>query len=379
MGAIVTTFYIENMYNKAAYCGLKRWCHTASWLARTVPGSPQQIVFVNSETVAHLSRRRRQRQDLRGIVERECPDARVLGFSPELLDVTVKWENRSDRGSLGYGCPGYGAPKTLLKWAAVDPRHYLGGGGGGSGRGSGGSGSSSSSSSSSSSNERAPETVLFLDSDVDAAWYASAASLRRLGLAAKLDAFARDAACDLCATPDHSTPVNTGVMLLKPSAAIYEEGLAVLRTLAFNKTNGFNHSGPVRQAIEPTIEALPSERARLRLRGSAAYVDNTWNFICGDADQGLFTTVYLARHRRFCTPIGTRPAMVHHFWASDKPWHDPPSCARYFAFLDEHTNASIGGTATNSLEESPCTRYLKAKRAKLPNRTRCRGRPWPAI
>jgi hypothetical protein len=260
-----------------------------------------------------------------------------------------------------------------------------------------------------------PPVVLMLDTDVDATWHLPAA---KLGMGGRHDAtrlvsaFARDAACQLSGTPDHSSPINGGVLLLKPNRTVYEEGLQLLRTRTFDATAGFNRSGSLRSAMNASMPAL-SGAARRLAESTFAYQANTWDFVNGDADQGLFTAIYMARGR-FCAPRHRR-LCVQHFMAREKPWQDPPSCSRYFDFLGpigtagsatadasarvaaamragdrvaRATGAAILGPAAGQpsgdpglLERSPCSQYLLWKATKMSaNRTRsCRGVAWPVF
>jgi len=328
------------------------------------------LVLHNHESVVR-TRKGSQRQDLSDAVRKECPHARVVEFDPELVAVAKRWQNRSrDLLSEHLGaCPAYGVQKTLLKWAALDPRIYT-------------------------SRLGRPPIALFLDSDVDATWHSSVVAQimsGRLNVSQKLDAFVNDPSCQAVATPDRSSPMNTGVMVLKPSKSIYEEGLELLRTRVFTRRSGFNQTGSVRQALNTTMSSLAAG-ARRRIAYALGFKDDTWDFFCGDADQGLFTTMFMARGTgRYCAPrLGTRVLSVRHFWWKDKPWHDPPSCPRYFAFLNQ-SSAAAGEDAlaaetassldSSGLETSPCSRYLrmKARKIRLVPERRCRGEDWPVV
>ena len=278
MGALVTTFAINAPPSPMSFCGLLRWCHTADWIVTNVMPGLDVIIFT----------------DAHDIVRRECPKARILPFDNTLVHVATRWSKRNHgnkhrmQAEPGSSCPA----NTLLKWEVVNPRHY-------------------------------PENtgvVMYLDSDVDARWCTSVEELERFHFKQKLAEFAVDASCALRATPDHQAPVNTGIMLLKPSYKMYREGLAMLRTRSFNLQTGFNETGPPKLALNTTARA---EREVAKARG---YWANTWDFVCGDGDQGLFTTMYMARHQQFCVPrYWDKPLRVQHFWGSDKPWCVPPT------------------------------------------------------
>ena len=191
-------------------------------------------------------------------------------------------------------CP----PSTLLKWEVVNPRHYT------HLRGKAGAATNG--------------VILYLDSDIDARWITSVKALKRYEFHRKLEEFAADEGCRLRATPDHAAPVNTGIMLLKPSLRMYREGLAVLRTRSFTLATGFNQTGRPMVALNATVSGPRAERLVTKAQG---YWKDTWNFVCGDGDQGLFTTMYMARHQQFCVPkYWDKELRVQHFWGMEKPW-----------------------------------------------------------
>ena len=63
---------------------------------------------------------------------------------------------------------------------------------------------------------------------------------------------------ELLGTPDYSSPLNTGVMLLKPSAARYAEGVQVLQRCVFNRTLGWELAG------RPSTLSVTPRRVRRR-------------------------------------------------------------------------------------------------------------------
>jgi hypothetical protein len=330
MGALVTTFYVARESNHRAYCGLKRWCHTADWAAANVVPGLDVLIITNMVELA----------------QHECPNARVVPFNRGLVNMVSQWDTRStrlDRGSrVTSSCPF----NTLLKWDAVSPRHYRTG----------------------------TRSVLYLDSDVDAGWMTSVAALKRYRFLQKLEEFEHDQTCDLRATPDHMAPVNTGIMLLKPSKSMFAEGMAVLRTRAFSLSTGFNGTGPPKEALAATVSGPHAQPLVMKARG---YWTNSWDYVCGDGDQGLFSAMYQARHQRFCVPkYWDKELRVHHFWGGDKPWYNPPSCARYFMFLQKLPQTKRRKNATTAYGD--CTAYLLSQ-SRMVKRLNCLGRSWPLI
>ena len=263
----MTTIYIEvgDEISRQHYCGLPRWCRNAAWAIEHVAPTAETIIFTNEDAIA--------------LVRRECPGARVLPFDSTLVELARRWHVRpgaygwstehvrhttatAGRGRALSQAPTHALPQSsggcplfaVLKLQVIDPRRY---------------------------SRAAAGLVLFLDIDVDIQWDTSAKALRHHDVAGKLEAFRRDASCLLRASPDHGTPVNTGVMLLKPMRRMYERGLALLRTRSFDTARGFNGTGSLRQALRRLV-GQASSRSR-GVRKSYAYKNNTWDFTGGNS------------------------------------------------------------------------------------------------
>ena len=95
---------------------------------------------------------------------------------------------------------------------------------------------------------------------------------------------------------DHSTPVNTAYMIVKPNASLYEEGIAALMRAAggaFNRTHGWDLVGPPREVVPPADPSwIMLRRKRLEI-----FTLNDWTFVCADIDQGFFFYMYRVRHQ----------------------------------------------------------------------------------
>ena len=152
--------------------------------------------------------------------------------------------------------------------------------------------------------------------------------------------------CAIQATPDHSAMVHGGIMLIKPNRTLYDTAHAILRERAFNYTHGFEFKGSPQQVI------LHPEKIVTKARG---YWADTWKFVGGGSDQGLFSYLRTRVHL-FAFDWNIR---VRHFWAADKPWR-LFSCKRFF-----HTASPY------------CQDHLKKYQKKAtPN---CMGREWPIL
>lgn len=121
------------------------------------------------------------------------------------------------------------------------------------------------------------------------------------------------------------SPINGGVILLKPSEQLYAIGMDIIRTLRWNVTHGFNMTGRPRDLLSAEDVA----------RFSSTYMveSNTYNIVNGDADQGLFVLVYAMLDRSYRTTSNNQ-YYVHHNWAASKPWAFKANCALYFEELD---------------------------------------------
>ena len=145
---------------------------------------------------------------------------------------------------------------------------------------------------------------------------------------------------ELAAGPDGASAINGGLLLLKPSLATFQLGRRILRTRRFDVQHGFNGSGRPRDVLPH--ERMPQWFAR-ELNRTHMVKKDTWDFTNGDADQGLFSYVYLVAQRMAAfmpsPPLGRHMAgwnsshHVAHFWGPSKPWKTWGVCPRWYAFL----------------------------------------------
>jgi hypothetical protein len=146
---------------------------------------------------------------------------------------------------------------------------------------------------------------------------------------------APDASIRMVASADWSSPINAGLLLLRPSAAIFREGLDALHA-PFDTSRGWNRTGGP-AALMGAAGLLHTDGSTLHYQGAPARIDHqNWDFVGSDIDQGLFFYVLLARHRvgRYArlrhggraSPGGSKRAhgqqhMVDHYWGTgQKPW-----------------------------------------------------------
>ena len=158
--------------------------------------------------------------------------------------------------------------------------------------------------------------VLFSDLDVDLLFYNSDVQWEK--------AFARNFPSflngnkSLLANRDHSSPVNGGLWIVKPSMKDYRKGLEALRR-PFNLSHGFL--------------GVPSTMPPHLRDNSKFFRENTWDFVGGNSDQGLLTAIFFLTGR---TTLPVHKFFVRHFWAKSTPWLKK-NCKRYFEVTTKHS------------------------------------------
>jgi len=289
------------------HCDLYIWCSNAHRLAMHIRGGADVMVLSNMPH--HVSR--------------ECGDVQQPQVNDRLVDLARAFTRTRPALAKSVG-HGRFAMITLLKWQLMHPSIGY-------------------------------RLVMFLDLDIDV-FYRKWTLLQFQTLNHKLDAFERNGRLKLAAAPDHSSPINSGVMLFKPSRRLYSEGIELLRTMEFNTTHGFNHSGPPAGAIPPHLHT-----------NSRAFRLNTWDFVGANTDQGLFTHIFLVKHGEMYTKTTQSAAVpvVRHFWGGDKPlvMH---TCKKYFR-------------ERNATRVTPCAMHIRVLERSISARARCKGVDWPLL
>lgn len=128
------------------------------------------------------------------------------------------------------------------------------------------------------------------------------------------------------ANPDFESPINAGVMLIKPSARSFQLGVDALSTMRWNLSHGFGFAGsPCAGVPDKMIKAFTSNGLKRC----------TWNFLGANTDQGLFWYVYGVQLRSIARSRYKGYA-VKHFWAYYKPWRQSSGfwCRRWYDFMD---------------------------------------------
>ena len=240
------------------------------------------------------------------------------------------------------------------------------------------------------------DAVFFVDLDVDFAVPAAPAPTHISDAALDgewrlhLHRFLASERVSLIAATDFETPLNTGVMLLKPSAAAYDRGVRALRSMRWNLTHGFEHAGTpcalAPRALKETSWKMPAAAFLLgahdwwNVRNSWGMKTCTWNFNGATTDQGLFAYVFLLLDGRSALHVNNGDETiwrVKHLWG---PFEPCGTRARPTSAAATLTSSTRRATATR---RSPaertgarCAQPLRARREQCAreNRTKTRAR-----
>lgn len=365
--AIATSFSVAGTSDpRPAACGLLKWCFSASQLA-TAPflsGRAEVVVFTEAPTHEALS---------------ECHPAallRVVPYGRALRRIVGRWSLAANRSGLMRGrmASRRFSEQALLKWEALRHTEY--------------------------------NCIFLTDPDVDL-FFDFAGQLPPTGSrhlhhlrrawTAQLARF-RSSAAQLVASVDGASPINAGVLMLKPSVATYDRGIRVLDTLRWHVVHGFNGTGSPRDALRGPLRLQRVEQAFNR---TSLLTLNHWGIPGGDADQGLLIYVFLVLERAVgfrlaglrystrangdalegqpCSGTDCGP-VLRHFWAGDKPWRAGATCLRYFDFLNATGFRTIARKRSRCLDlferkRSALLRARQRNRERFEMRAACRGRP----
>ena len=201
--------------------------------------------------------------------------------------------------------------------------------------------------------------ILCVDLDVDLFLYTGGvppaagtveAEVLEHAVTAALGAFLNDTQIELVARADFHSPINLGVVWLKPSKATHDLGMRVLEAGTFDPELGWERVGSPRRAV--ALDRLPpAVRHRVRADFLASRTimlrDDSWKFVSAEGDQGLFAYVYLVLKGAQTLsssgdaapwgrgwPLGQR-WIVHHLFYAHKPWAPWARCGPYFDFLSQ--------------------------------------------
>ena len=108
------------------------------------------------------------------------------------------------------------------------------------------------------------------------------------------------------------------LLLIRPSAALYAEGLAVLRDCRFNYTHGWELSGVTPAAVVPKHINWWAFPQVARVHGKP----EPWEFGQSQCDQDLLLYLCFIRHRvgKLRDAHATVRPLSRHWWSANKPW-----------------------------------------------------------
>ena len=263
---------------KQLTCGVVGWCQGARRLREALPRSWLVDIVVIAPPELHSA------------VRLECPTARPV------------WVGRALE-SAARGCVRTGHQWTLmLKWEVV-------------------AWTSKRTSPATATREAALldyDVVLFTDVDVDLVpaeqltqplrarwrhvlphWTNRNTSALRPSAAAKHRSFSVEPNVRALALPDHEAPVNTGMLLIRPDAALFDDGIDVMRRCRFNFSHGEQRLAPRVCLLAITLRAHACQR-RLGAFGpaTAAHPRARLKGTTGPGDCGVQAEYLALRVRR---------------------------------------------------------------------------------
>ena len=229
-------------------CAMVLWCASATRLSRSIPRS--EVVIVS----------RNQSQD--------CPHARYV-WTAEAKATDAAAAEYLSHTSISGGWA-YLKKPALLKVAVLSLVEY--------------------------------DLLLFVDMDADL-WPDDNAHRAHYRQFSK-DEWVRSVAAFMqsralfVGSPDHASPLNTGIWLLKPRAWLFQAMLRALLTATWNSASGFNGIGTPHAVANSTNLKLRLMsgygkggreqliRVEAKLKSTEFLKESTWKFVGGNIDQG---------------------------------------------------------------------------------------------
>ena len=143
---------------------------------------------------------------------------------------------------------------------------------------------------------------------------------------------ARDSNVHVVGTPDDLAPLNNGMLLVRPSRALYDDGLAVLQTCHFNDSHGWDRIGRPQELsleqrhLDGTLAYQPGNTELFSWKNKKFYRRNDWSFTDAKAGQGFFFYMLCVRHR-VCRSArylqDPRHMAMHWMGGGSKAWEVP--------------------------------------------------------
>ena len=162
------------------------------------------------------------------------------------------------------------------------------------------------------------DVVLFVDVDIEVMPLAHFDPARAAHMwATGLAAFASDARISLLGRPDHTgVPLNTGLLLARPSKTLFQSGVAALRNCSFNASHGWGLVGPA--AARAALLRVGDSQGEDTITASRAVrfgPGRKWDFVCADSDQGFFFWMVGVVDGGLATPRATEGCCPSKHWA----------------------------------------------------------------
>ena len=235
-------------------CALPMWCAASDWAAQIIGGATLVVLTATRNTTALLDKPCGNATNSARFVQTPSAIVKAAQYMQRRHGLEVHWQ-------------------VLLKFAAFGLDFDL---------------------------------VLFADLDVLLAPPESDANnfLERSMWDAAIAAFLNNDDALVSASPDMSSPVNTGLMLLKPHPDVVELAVALMKNCTWTKATGFDRANSPRSRGAGNLTRLAwgtglSEAATMRvLSETHMWKHNTWEFVGGRTDQGLMWELLYLRMQR---------------------------------------------------------------------------------
>ena len=213
--------------------------------------------------------------------------------------------------------------------------------------------------------------ALFLDVDVTLLPFDDIGAAARRWAAARALLTAGNASTPAARWPtfianaDQASPVNAGLWLVRPSAALLGAALHVLKRCRFNTTHGWELAGPPRQLLRQHPMRHPDGKAATTDLGdrpatTLAARHDKWDFLGADIDQGFLWYFFYVRRPRgalFRYSRGASRALHWYGKGWSKPWNicEPSrtTVGYGYALADQRPAAEEAAEAAEPLGSPP--------------------------
>ena len=304
-------------------CALVQWCQGAKRLGATFErlGWTYEVVIINQDEASEAQQQRQQqRTDGDAPVTADCPGAKVMRVPIDLATAldgcTERWKSERDAIVAKETRHSYDANirttrlrqggaqhlrRNFYKWVGFRLDY---------------------------------DAVFVADVDIDLLPHEqNPDSVGRLWEERLPKLLALSGTVYAVGNPDHSAPLNNGLFVALPSKALYEDGLAVLRSCRFNFSHGWDHVGPPRSLgldFQHLDGTHASDMGGFVVETFKFLKVNNWDFLDGRAGQGFFWYMLCVRHRVCRYSRWSGPHKPMHWWGGgEKAWELPQGGMRH--------------------------------------------------